>query len=291
MKIRIGLSALSCLVSAPAWAQAVEGAEPPKEPDRMFSIDLEVGPKLAFDNPTYQKTDTTAASLKLSAKPKLGPFALELSTGPSATLDADHDTEKGDESKWEAAGKISTPSRFGFAGFGRGNLAQKFADLFADSGAVERSLGFGLDYERKSERWKQVRISGSAARDFVNSTDNKDDRSATSLTGGFLAPLSHYIAFDAEYSFERRHYDNVDATAGIRERRDTHGVSLGFDISKWLMPHIDSRGDKWLRKLKLGLAWSKTDSNIEANDGKSFSPSFTIKVGKDFGPAADRWGH
>ena len=283
---------IACLLSAasPAFAQTASttGATPPA---RVMSIVAEVAPQWATPTPwDYDEiTDSTAVSLTLTAKPKISDAVeVELSAGPKATLDDDHDNPGGAESAFGFGATVRVPASLGLKLFGSAAYDKRFTNFFDEGNGSKRTvsagLEFGYDIPRSAANKKVPRLSASAALGLVNATDDAVDHSFAQLKTGFGIPLWWFGKFDVEANGARRWLEHANATAGFKERRTEWGASIGVNFARGVMVWTGGNPDDnpWLRKFKIGYNFFKRESNIPGADKTSSSPSLSLAIGQDF---------
>jgi hypothetical protein len=281
---------LALSLPSPTLAQVAAPAAPLHRP---LGIEAEIAPQLASDSPFQygNSTDTTVASLSVTAKPKLsGPFTLKLSAGPSATLDADGDNPDGASSAMNAAAEIGLPAGQGLTFFGSAAHKQKFGDFFSEDKGSQQTYTTGLKFNKDVKDMPDLEppsdaantLSAVAAFGLTDASDNARDQSFAQLKAGFSTPVGWWGAFDVEAAGTRRWFQNADAVAGFKERSTEFGASVGFNIARAIVSAWGDPDNAWLRKAKVGFAYARANSNIKANDGKSFSPSVAFAIGRDF---------
>jgi hypothetical protein len=259
------------------------------EDGKIFSIVGEIAPKWATDTPwDYDDiTDSTSVSLTLSAEPKLASWlSVELSAGPKATLDDDHDSSR------DSAIGASAELKFGTGvakPFVSGSFDKKFTNFFEDGDGNERTLSGGLDFGKKIKRSSPAKkvpeLSGRIELGVTDGTDDSADQRFGQVKAAFKIPMWDFGKFDIEAKAARRGFAHADATAGYKERRTELGGSIGFDFARGVIRLLGGNPDadnQWLRKVKAGYNFLHRNSNIAANDKNSSSPSLALAVGQNF---------
>lgn len=285
MKIHFSAIVALC-VSSPLLAQS----EQPKFPQTQVEWTAEVAPEWGSDSPLLldERTDATTTSLQIKVTHKFSEdLVLVVNAGPSARLDSDGDDKKGASSFFGTSAELGLAADEHFTIYGGVGYKAKFDDLFGDDRPDERIYDAGIKFGQTILVIGDKPSTTFKARAFYRLTDSTNDAKDVEMIQARLNwdnPIKSWGLFSLEGSLSRRWFQNEDAVAGYKERADDLAMSAGIDFRPIFRTWFrDNRDNPLIQKVRFGLGYFKSDSNIGANsDDGTFSPVVTVAIGRRF---------
>gem|GEM_PF-6388052 len=171
--------------------------------------------------------------------------------------------------------------------FGSAGYKANFTDFFDDDAANERNYSVGLKYALPILYIDDNPSTTFNARAFYSRSDSTNDAKDTEsaqLRINWANPIRGWGRFGLEGTLARRWFQNPDLIAGYPERVDEWGISAGVDIAPLLWRVLgDDPANPWIRKVRGGLGYFESNSNIDANDNDgTVKPVVSIVIGRSF---------
>lgn len=256
---------------------------------------LEIAPQWTTLTPLdySEVTDATAVTANFKASQRIVP-GLKGSGyfSPSARLDSDSDDpDRG--SYLGFGGELETEPQGGFTLFAGYGWKEKFTEVFGAASGDEGIFSSGVRFAPKLDACRP-KSAGSTEPDCIkfqvspsysrtNSSSDAQDNKLLQAKADLTVPLVHWAALSVSAVRARRDFLEVNPVANIKERRSELGFNGGFDFSPLLRAkNVLGPLSPFLKKLVVGYAYAKRNSNIDGNDKDSESPSFSIMFGRTF---------
>lgn len=297
MKIPCALALPLFVAASPVFAQA---APPPVAPApgtaaKAFRLEAAIAPKWSYYDPLVDdgQADSTVASLTLTYSVPIpsSPVNVSFTAGPSFVLDMDDNRAPGDpESGFTVGTSVSAPVTDvklpwveQIKLFASAKQGWSFPGILEGNSSRKLNLEGGLTIGRKfgnSDNKERPTLEGTAALGMVHSSNPLGEHSYRQAKMAFSTPLWWFAAFDVEASGTQRRFEEVDPEHGVKQRREELGAAVGLDIARFI--RAVTKADKdypWIRKAKVGVAFTKEDSNIDSKDKTDTSPSLNFAMG------------